>query len=73
MKLAAGWLVDRSGWRGQSLAGSSGRAAVHDRQALVLVNRGDATGAEILELATAIQQSVTERFGITLDTEPLIV
>jgi UDP-N-acetylmuramate dehydrogenase len=73
MKLAAGWLVDRSGWRGQSLAGSNGRAAVHDRQALVLVNRGDATGAEILELATAIRQSVTERFGVTLDTEPLIV
>jgi UDP-N-acetylmuramate dehydrogenase len=73
MKLAAGWLVDRSGWRGRSLAGSTGRAAVHDRQALVLVNRGDATGTEILELANAIRQSVTERFGITLDAEPLIV
>lgn len=73
VKLAAAWLIDRCGWRGASLPGSSGRAAVHDRQALVLVNRGGATGAEVLALASAIQQSVAERFDVALEPEPVIV
>jgi UDP-N-acetylmuramate dehydrogenase len=71
IKLAAGWLIDRCGWRGRSLP--NGRAAVHDRQALVLVNRGGATGADVLALATAVQASVAQRFGIDLETEPLIL
>jgi UDP-N-acetylmuramate dehydrogenase len=73
MKVAAGWLIDRCGWRGRSLEGSSGRAAVHDRQALVLVNRGGATGAEVLALADAVRESVAQRFAITLEAEPAIV
>ena len=73
VKLGAAWLIDRCGWRGRSLLGSSGRAAVHDRQALVLVNRGGATGAEVLALASAIQQSVAERFGVALEPEPVVV
>ena len=73
VKLAAAWLIDRCGWRGRSLSGSSGRVAVHDRQALVLVNRGGATGAEVLALASAIQESVAERFGVALELEPVVV
>ncbi len=72
-KLPAGWLVDRCGWRGASLPGGSGRAAVHERQALVLVNRGGATGAEVLALADAIRDGVAERFGVVLEPEPLVV
>ena len=72
VKLAAGWLVDRCGWRGRSLPGSD-RVAVHERQALVLVNRGGASGADVLALADAVTASVEARFGIVLELEPLIV
>ncbi len=73
VKLAAGWMIDRCGWRGRSLDGSDGRAAVHDRHALVLVNRGGATGADVLALAAAIRDDVSKRFGVSLETEPLVV
>ena len=73
MKLAAAWMIERCGWKGRSLAGASGRAAVHDRQPLVLVNRGGATGREILELAAAVKAGVAERFGVMLEPEPVIV
>jgi UDP-N-acetylmuramate dehydrogenase len=68
-KLAAGWLIDRCGWKGKA----RGAAAVHDHQALVLVNRGGASGAEILNLAQEIAQSVAARFGIDLEREVRVV
>lgn len=68
-KLAAGWLIDQCGWKGRAL----GAAGVHDRQALVLVNRGGATAADILALARAIQGAVAERYGVALEPEPVVV
>lgn len=64
-KLAAGWLIDRAGMKGYR----EGRVGVHDRQALVLVNLGGATGSEVIALARKVQARVRERFGIEIDTE----
>ena len=68
-KLAAAWMIAACGWKGQSL----GRAGVHEQQALVLVNRGGARGADILALAQAVQASVEQKFGLRLEPEPVIV
>lgn len=68
-KLAAGWLIDQCGWKGQSL----GSAGVHDRQALVLVNRGGASARDIMALAEAIQHDVKVRYGVMLEPEPVVV
>jgi len=69
VKVAAGFLIDQAGWKGKK----AGRAAVHDRQALVLVNLGGATGEEILQLSEAIRQDILEKYGVVLEREVQVV
>lgn len=64
-KIPAGWMIDQCGWKGKSL----GRAGVHDKQALVLVNRGRATGQEIVSLCETIRKDVKQKFGIDIHPE----
>ncbi|SIR34496.1 UDP-N-acetylmuramate dehydrogenase [Pseudomonas sp. B10] len=66
MKLAAGWLIERAGWKGFR----DGDAGVHKLQALVLVNYGTATGLQLLDLAQRIQKDIAERFHVELEMEP---
>jgi UDP-N-acetylmuramate dehydrogenase len=68
-KIAAGWLIEQAGWKGRRF----GAAGVHNEHALVLVNHGEATGAELWALAQAVQADVQEKFGITLEPEPRVV
>jgi len=65
VKVPAAWLIDTAGWKGHK----DGTVGVHDRQALVLINLGDANGSDVLALADKIKASVFERFGITLERE----
>ncbi len=64
-KIPAGWLIDRCGWKGKSL----GKAGVHSKQALVLVNRGGASGKDILKLCERIKSDVKKKFGIEISPE----
>ena len=72
VKIAAGWLIEQAGWKGRRLSPSSA-AGVHDRHALVIVNHGGATGADIWALAQAMQADVQHKFGVTLEPEPRVV
>jgi UDP-N-acetylmuramate dehydrogenase len=67
-KLAAGWLIDQCGFKGQR----HGHVGVYEKQALVLVNHGGGTGVELLQLADTIKQKVKETFGVSLTVEPNI-
>ncbi|TKA91521.1 UDP-N-acetylmuramate dehydrogenase [Halopseudomonas bauzanensis] len=66
VKLAAGWLIERAGWKGHC----RDRVGVHREQALVLVNLGGARGADVLALAEDIQRDVQAKFGVQLEMEP---
>lgn len=65
VKLAAGWLIDRAGMKGRR----EGTVGIHERQALVIVNHGGATGGEVIAFARSVQAKVREKFGIGIDTE----
>lgn len=68
-KLAAGWLIEHAGWKGRDL----GPVGCYERQALVLVNRGGATGDDVRRIAQAIIADVDARFGVRLEPEPVFI
>jgi UDP-N-acetylmuramate dehydrogenase len=69
VKLAAGWLIERAGWKGRDL----GLVGMYEKQALVLVNRGGATGADVIALMSVVQRDVREKFGVELTPEPVFL
>ncbi len=69
VKLAAGWLIERAGWKGRDL----GPAGMYEKQALVLVNRGRAKGSDVVALMRSVQRSVREKFALELSPEPVFI
>ena len=69
VKLAAGWLIEHAGWKGRDL----GAVGMYEKQALVLVNRGGATGADVITLMRAVQRDVREAFSVELTPEPVFL
>jgi UDP-N-acetylmuramate dehydrogenase len=68
-KLAAGWLIEQTGWKGRGM----GPVAMHDKQALVMINTGGGTGEDVLALAAAVAEDVSAKFAVTLEIEPRCV
>lgn len=69
VKLSAGWLIEQAGWKGHRM----GKVGMHDKQSLVLVNYGNASANDIIELVTQIKQSIQQMFKLTLEIEPDII
>ncbi len=69
IKLAAGWLIEQAGWKGKDL----GPVGMYEKRALVLVNRGGATGDDVQRTMSAMRQAVFEQFGIVLHPEPVFL
>lgn len=68
-KIPAGWLIDQAGWKGKTI----GNVGCYEKQALVIINTGDATGQEVLEFSAMVQESVADTFGILLEREINVV
>jgi len=69
VKVAAGWLIEKAGWKGKS----AGKAAVHDKQSLVIINKGNASGQEIFRLSEMIAEDVFNKFNIRLEREVQVI
>lgn len=69
VKLAAGWLIEHTGWKGYR----NDRVGVHAEQALVLINHNHGSGYDVLDLANEVQQSILQKFGVALEIEPVTV
>lgn len=68
VKLAAGWLLEQAGWKGRR----EGDVGMHDKQSLVMINYGQAVGADVISLASAVELDIQHKFGVQLEIEPVV-